>query len=86
MRPGGDSVTLTAKRTSAHARYVRRRTSTDVSTMLTLAQQITSDDQAQDFCKYWIETAKEEFNGASYLNGGVDADKGSIYCVYVTKG
>lgn len=45
---------------------------------------ITSDDLAQDFCKYWIETAKEEFNGASYLNGGVDADKGSIYCVHVT--
>ncbi|KAI5362927.1 hypothetical protein Slin14017_G066080 [Septoria linicola] len=48
---------------------------------------LTSDDQAQDFCKYWIETAKEEFNGARYLNGGLDADKGnSIYCVYVTGG
>ncbi|KAF7185861.1 hypothetical protein HII31_12734 [Pseudocercospora fuligena] len=45
---------------------------------------ITSDDQAQDFCKYWIENAKEEFNGARYVNGGVDADKGSIYCVYAT--
>ncbi|KAK4508390.1 hypothetical protein PRZ48_002128 [Zasmidium cellare] len=43
---------------------------------------ITSDDQAQDFCKYWIENAKEEFGDATYVNGGVDADKGSIYCVY----
>ncbi|KXS96686.1 hypothetical protein AC578_9445 [Pseudocercospora eumusae] len=45
---------------------------------------ITSDDQAQDFCKYWIENAKEEFKGARYVNGGVDADKGTIYCVYAT--
>lgn len=46
--------------------------------------QITSDDQAQDFCKYWIENAKDEFKGARYENGGLDQDKGSIYCVYVT--
>lgn len=31
-----------------------------------------------------IETAVEEFNGAKYVNGGIDADKGTIYCVYVT--
>ncbi|PPJ54326.1 hypothetical protein CBER1_06106 [Cercospora berteroae] len=47
---------------------------------------ITSDDQAQDFCKYWIENAREEFNGARYENGGLDQDNNSIYCVYVTVG
>ncbi|KAH9831118.1 hypothetical protein Tdes44962_MAKER02196 [Teratosphaeria destructans] len=43
---------------------------------------ITSDDQAQDFCKYWIEHDKEAFKGARYVNGGVDADKGHILCVF----
>ncbi|CAK1355971.1 hypothetical protein CB0940_00364 [Cercospora beticola] len=45
---------------------------------------ITSDDQAQRFCEYWIENAKDEFNGARYENGGLDQDNNSIYCVYVT--
>ncbi|KAL9529278.1 hypothetical protein SMMN14_07213 [Sphaerulina musiva] len=47
---------------------------------------LTSDDQAQDFCKFWIENAREEFKGARYVNGGIDADKGTVYCVYATGG
>lgn len=31
-----------------------------------------------------IQHAVEEFKGAKYVNGGIDADRGVIYCVYVT--
>ncbi|KAM3418222.1 hypothetical protein BST61_g4224 [Cercospora zeina] len=46
---------------------------------------ITSDDQAEEFCKYWVEHDQADFPGARYVSGGVNADKGLIECVFTGK-
>ncbi|KAF2209795.1 hypothetical protein CERZMDRAFT_100198 [Cercospora zeae-maydis SCOH1-5] len=45
---------------------------------------ITSDDQAEELCKYWVEHDKADFPNARYVSGGVNADKGMIYCVFAS--
>ncbi|KXT09822.1 hypothetical protein AC579_10517 [Pseudocercospora musae] len=48
-------------------------------------QQIGGACTSYDSCKTPCSTlAIREFNGARSVNGGVDADKRTIYCVYAT--
>lgn len=45
-------------------------------------KQITSDDQAQKFCEYWLENDKKSFKNARLVKAGLNQDYNVLYCVF----